>query len=321
MRDIGLTIDTLPVISLGIGLGVDYGIYVVARIQDEVMRGVSVEDAIITGISATGAAVFSTFSVMVGGIVPWAFSPLLFHNQMSVLLTFLMFTNMFAGVLVLPAFIAWSRSGFICKYEDQAAKQAPSRDSSRRAEAPRNVIGNPRLRRAAQPGIFLSWCLTNMNRRRLWKAGAGLALACLLASAADGAGARPGSGQIRRQVSQTSSSWRCPRFTIRWPACWATAWTRFVARFQVLTPIDRCRRDIVARDACKHNCAAEQAAFAIDLDTGAAAAASLTQGKYMDIYSKSTTSYDDLPPGLRRWISSRTSQSTSFKKMQFRFFK
>jgi hypothetical protein len=124
IRDIGLTIDTLPVISLGIGLGVDYGIYVVARIQDEVMRGESVRDAITTGISATGAAVFSTFSVMVGGIVPWAFSPLLFHNQMSVLLTFLMFTNMFAGVLVLPAFIAWSRSGFICKYEVQAAKQA-----------------------------------------------------------------------------------------------------------------------------------------------------------------------------------------------------
>jgi predicted RND superfamily exporter protein len=62
---------------------------------------------------------------MVGGIVPWAFSPLLFHNQMSVLLTFLMFTNMFAGVLVLPAFIAWSRSGFICKYEDQAARKTP----------------------------------------------------------------------------------------------------------------------------------------------------------------------------------------------------
>jgi uncharacterized protein len=127
IRDIGLTIDTLPPISLGIGLGVDYGIYVVSRIQDEVMRGLRVEDAITTGISATGAAVFSTFAVMVGGIVPWAFSPLLFHNQMSVLLTFLMFTNMFAGVLVLPAFIAWSRSRFICKYETGIAGQAPQK--------------------------------------------------------------------------------------------------------------------------------------------------------------------------------------------------
>jgi len=123
VRGIGLTIDTLPVISLGIGLGVDYGIYVVARIQDEVMRGTRVKDAVVLGITATGAAVFSTFAVMVGGILPWVFSPLLFHNEMSLLLIFLMFTNMFAGVLVLPAFIAWSRTKFISKYELQGAKE------------------------------------------------------------------------------------------------------------------------------------------------------------------------------------------------------
>ena len=44
-RGIGLTIDTIPVISLGIGLGIDYGIYIVARIQDEVIGGATVEDA------------------------------------------------------------------------------------------------------------------------------------------------------------------------------------------------------------------------------------------------------------------------------------
>jgi len=43
-RDNGLTIDTIPVISLGIGLGVDYGIYTVVRIRDEVRRGAFVED-------------------------------------------------------------------------------------------------------------------------------------------------------------------------------------------------------------------------------------------------------------------------------------
>ena len=75
---IGLTIDTVPVISLGIGLGVDYGIYIVARIGDEVGRGHSVEDAIVIAITGTGAAVFSTFAVMVGGILPSVFSPLRF---------------------------------------------------------------------------------------------------------------------------------------------------------------------------------------------------------------------------------------------------
>ena len=49
-RGIGLTIDTIPVISLGIGLGIDYGIYIVARIRDEVIGGATVEDAITTAL-------------------------------------------------------------------------------------------------------------------------------------------------------------------------------------------------------------------------------------------------------------------------------
>ena len=120
-RNIGLTIDTIPVISLGIGLGVDYGIYTVARIRDEVIDGATFEEAITTALHTTGAAVFSTFAVMVGGILPWAFSPLLFHNEMSVLLVFLMGTNMIAGVLILPAFIAWQRPKFIARFEKAGA--------------------------------------------------------------------------------------------------------------------------------------------------------------------------------------------------------
>jgi hypothetical protein len=96
---------------------------------------------------------------------------------------------------------------------------------------------------------------------------------------------------------------------------------RFLKRFQVLTPIDKVSNDIVAEGCVRHYCADEQVAFAIDLSSGEATAASLTKGHYMDIYSKSTTRYDDLPPGIRHWMSSRTSQSTSFKNMEFRFFK
>jgi predicted RND superfamily exporter protein len=123
-RGIGLTIDTIPVISLGIGLGVDYGIYTVARIRDEVIAGRRLEDAITTALKTTGSAVFSTFSVMIGGILPWAFSPLLFHNEMSVLLIFLMATNMVAGVIILPSFIAWRRPKFICRYETPSSGPA-----------------------------------------------------------------------------------------------------------------------------------------------------------------------------------------------------
>ena len=125
-RNVGLTIDTIPVISLGIGLGIDYGIYVVARIQDEVIGGATIDEAVTTALSTTGAAVLSTFAVMVGGILPWAFSPLLFHNEMSVLLIFLMGTNMVAGCLILPSFIAWWRPHFITRHMvPRAAPAAP----------------------------------------------------------------------------------------------------------------------------------------------------------------------------------------------------
>jgi predicted RND superfamily exporter protein len=113
IRGIGLTIDTIPVISLGIGLGVDYGIYTVSRIRDEVMGGMAVEDAIVLALKTTGLAVFSTFMVMIGGIFPWIFSPLLFHNEMSTLLIFLMACNMVAGVLILPCYLHMVRPRFM----------------------------------------------------------------------------------------------------------------------------------------------------------------------------------------------------------------
>jgi predicted RND superfamily exporter protein len=113
VRGIGLTIDTIPVISLGIGLGVDYGIYMVSRIRDEVMGGMEVDDAIVLALKSTGVAVFNTFLVMIGGIIPWVFSPLLFHSEMSTLLIFLMATNMVAGVIVLPCYLSWARPKFV----------------------------------------------------------------------------------------------------------------------------------------------------------------------------------------------------------------
>jgi predicted RND superfamily exporter protein len=76
-------------------------------------------------LRTTGAWVFATFLMMVGGLLPWVFSPLLFHNEMSVLLILLMSANMIAGLLILPAVIAWTRPRFITRYE-QAARAQPT---------------------------------------------------------------------------------------------------------------------------------------------------------------------------------------------------
>ena len=113
VMDIGITIYTIPVISLGIGLGVDYGIYTISRVVDECTKGRDLEDAITTALRGTGAAVLATFSVIVGGLAPWMFSPVLFHHQMAVLLIILMFTNLVMGLMILPAYVAWARPRFI----------------------------------------------------------------------------------------------------------------------------------------------------------------------------------------------------------------
>ncbi|MGH7916817.1 MAG: efflux RND transporter permease subunit, partial [Candidatus Binataceae bacterium] len=121
---IGLTIDTIPVISVGIGLGVDFGIYTVARIREEVASGKPLESAIATALRTTGGWVFATFLVIVAGMIPWVFSPLLFHNEMSVLLILLMVANVLIGMLVLPAFIAWRRPRFVTSMAPPAAEKA-----------------------------------------------------------------------------------------------------------------------------------------------------------------------------------------------------
>jgi predicted RND superfamily exporter protein len=122
---IGLTVDTIPVISLGIGLGIDYAIYAVARIRDEVIEGCALNDAIAAALRTTGIWVFATYAVMVGGMLPWVFSPLLFHNEMSSLLILLMTANLIVGLFILPAFIAWRRPRFITRY-GSAAPAAPA---------------------------------------------------------------------------------------------------------------------------------------------------------------------------------------------------
>ncbi|HTW88867.1 MAG TPA: MMPL family transporter [Candidatus Binataceae bacterium] len=116
-RGIGLTIDIIPILSLGIGLGINFGIYTVYRIRDEVRNGAALDQAIALGISTTGIWVLASYVVMVGGILPWAFSPLLFHNQMSILLILLMSANLIAGVLLLPALIAWIQPRFLLRDE------------------------------------------------------------------------------------------------------------------------------------------------------------------------------------------------------------
>jgi predicted RND superfamily exporter protein len=110
---IGFDVNTLPVQALGVGVGVDYALYIMDRIVRERKRGRDIIGAIETAIETTGMAVFFTGTTLVVGIIFWYFiSSLRFAADMSLLLSILLIANLFGAILLIPAFTALFRPSF-----------------------------------------------------------------------------------------------------------------------------------------------------------------------------------------------------------------
>jgi predicted RND superfamily exporter protein len=104
---IGLKVATLPVIALGVGVGVDYGIYLFERMQHRMRDcGDSVPEAFYTALRQRGTAAVFTALTMSIGVASWTFSALKFQADMGLLLAFLFLVNMLGAVLLLPALAA-----------------------------------------------------------------------------------------------------------------------------------------------------------------------------------------------------------------------
>ncbi len=104
IRGIGLNINTLPVQSVGVGIGVDYAIYIVDRIRHEVVDTADIDEAVRRAVRTTGMAVTFTATTITGGIFLWIFSDLRFQAEMAYLLVILMVLNMFGAITVVPTF-------------------------------------------------------------------------------------------------------------------------------------------------------------------------------------------------------------------------
>jgi predicted RND superfamily exporter protein len=126
---IGLTVDTVSVISISVGLGVSYAIYALAAIRDELVGGLLLNQAIPTALRGTGVTILSTYVVMIAALAPWVFSPVLFQSEMSALLIVLMTTNLIAGLLILPALLVLIRPRFLVRYESVTLAEIPGRAS------------------------------------------------------------------------------------------------------------------------------------------------------------------------------------------------
>ena len=103
---IGLKVSTLPVVALGVGIGVDYGIYIFNRLHEQLDQGLSLRDAYEQTLNMTGNAVLFTGLTLGIGVFTWIFSDLQFQVDMGILLTFMFLLNMIAAITVLPALAA-----------------------------------------------------------------------------------------------------------------------------------------------------------------------------------------------------------------------
>ena len=112
-KGIGLDVNALPVVALGIGLGVDYGLYVVENIQEAYRQGASVRESVIQGVLGAGKGVLVTGVTMTLGLAFWYFSFLRFQAEMGLLLLLWMTISMLGSLILLPAVIVHFRPRFI----------------------------------------------------------------------------------------------------------------------------------------------------------------------------------------------------------------
>ena len=101
--DIGLVVSTLPVIALGVGIGVDYGIYILSTMSVKLNEGLDVQQAYLEALKERGSAVIFTGLTLAIGVSTWVFSALKFQMDMGILLTFMFLVNMLGAIIIIPA--------------------------------------------------------------------------------------------------------------------------------------------------------------------------------------------------------------------------
>lgn len=105
---IGLKVATLPVIALGVGVGVDYGIYIYERLQHEMTHtGLPLREAFYEAMRQRGTAAVFTAVTMSIGVGTWVFSTLKFQADMGILLAFMFLVNVLGAIFLLPALAVW----------------------------------------------------------------------------------------------------------------------------------------------------------------------------------------------------------------------
>ena len=100
---IGVKVATLPVIALGVGIGVDYALYLLSVQLAQQRAGLPLTEAYKNAVQFTGKVVALVGVTLAAGVITWAFSPIKFQADMGILLTFMFLWNMLGALVLIPA--------------------------------------------------------------------------------------------------------------------------------------------------------------------------------------------------------------------------
>ena len=105
-------INSLPVAAVGIGIGIDYGYYVLSRIVEEFQRFGDHEKAIEEALMTTGRAIMFTGTTLTVSVIFWIFFPMKFQSEMAILLTILLFFHVVGALAFIPGMVSLLKPRF-----------------------------------------------------------------------------------------------------------------------------------------------------------------------------------------------------------------
>jgi len=119
INQIGLSVSTLPVSAAGIGMGVDYGIYLIARMQEEkkLDPSASLNTVLIRTIQSYGKSIMYIAGTLVAGLLVWVLSPLKFQAQMGLMLAVILFLNCLGAIFMVPVLVLLFKPKFLTRGE------------------------------------------------------------------------------------------------------------------------------------------------------------------------------------------------------------
>ncbi|OPX31010.1 MAG: hypothetical protein B1H08_00075 [Candidatus Omnitrophica bacterium 4484_171] len=112
----GIPINTemLPLVSLSEGLGINYGIYILARLFDEMRaKKKTYRNILALTLVTSGKAVFFSGSIVSLGIFVWVFSPILFQARLGITLCLSLILNMVTSLVMVPVLVWWIKPEFL----------------------------------------------------------------------------------------------------------------------------------------------------------------------------------------------------------------